>query len=389
MNNQSQQNRMDRLTDVEQIHYWAQNDDKTYLAHVKYGDGTYGVYHNLKLKDWETIKQAEQDAELVEISIPTAKIVVDRDPEKPETCSGRYASKNIPFEEIDDTAAEKMDNLRYYIREQRLTKGLCPDCGQDSLATRPAYSIDEGALGCTECDWDAENDDHGTGPDAVKRGMIELGNVMRDIPLKEEDRNTGESDDSCLSNIGPAQDCSICFDGCGGPSAHGNHIDPDAPIPPPMAFGEPRDARLALYDNEPENYAVCGFCLHFWIRASGTRCFPKLTIDEFHVIKATNRGVSQCPVCRTQMNNRAYPPGTLVRIIAVADTGDPRNVGRTATIAEIILPEDCPNNADTLYRCSFNDGITHDTPYWMDIEAKLTNGDSAHFHSELEIIEVV
>lgn len=160
------------------------------------------------------------------------------------------------------------------------------------------------------------------------------------------------------------------------------------------------DQQLAYYRANPNTFGLCAWCRHFWSRISGNRCFPMLDPKQFEATRHDGASHGCCPTCRAGMLADArkldptYPVGTPIKVVGVRGDvaggyGDDRNEGRLGVIARVIVAfgelDDHEDIADdVLYEVKFVDGELHDEPHWMDIESGLTNGNSAHFHSEME-----
>ena len=146
--------------------------------------------------------------------------------------------------------------------------------------------------------------------------------------------------------------------------------------------------QLANYKNSPEHYGCCAWCKNYWNRHSGRRMAPTMTDEQFEATRHDGTSHGCCPQCKVEMMAKAkktkktFDAGTPVKVTNTADEfGDPRNVGRFGVVVSVIT--DFDEGQEALYEIEFTDGKKQD-PHWMDIEAGLTNGNSVHFHGELE-----
>ncbi len=148
-------------------------------------------------------------------------------------------------------------------------------------------------------------------------------------------------------------------------------------------------SRTALYKKDKDRYGLCAWCKRYWNRVNGLCCLPELTDEQFEVTRHDGTSHGCCPDCKNNMlaeakKAKTLPAGTPVRITDV-DTdsgGDTRNEARYGVIVSTICSED----NRPLYEIKFTDGIEWSEPHYMDTEAELPVGHSAHFSDELEVL---
>lgn len=142
-----------------------------------------------------------------------------------------------------------------------------------------------------------------------------------------------------------------------------------------------------------DEHVLCAWCKSIKRRDDGAVTVA-LTDVEFEATRLAGESHGICTACRDRLMEerrakiKTHTVGTPVRIVRVEEDsfGDPRNAGRLGVIERVIISGDEADADDALYEIRFIDGKQHDEPHVMDLECGMTNGNSTHYHSELESI---